>query len=105
MKAETQRLKTVGVIMAVLVFIAIFTAILSLLLSPLGILFAYDAEDASSYSISSAMRIINGEFEQKLREIESKNQSDRVSISNEGCQYTLANWQDVFAVWDVLQVG
>lgn len=105
MKAETQRLKTVGVIMAVLVFVAIFTAILSLLLSPLGILFADDAEDASSYSISSAMRIINGEFEQKLREIELKNQSDRVSISNEGCQYTLANWQDVFAVWDVLQVG
>lgn len=94
-----KKLKFLATAVGIVTACVIMVSIVGLMVSPLGVLFASDSDN--SYSVESAIRIINEEFSEQLEEIKNSYEYDAVSISNQGCLYTLANWQNVFAIWSV----
>lgn len=99
-----KRLKFYAAVVAIVFGVTILASVASLFVSPLGIVFASEDGAAGSYTINSAITLLNDEFAQVIHNIEEGEEYDLVSISNYGCQYTIANWQDVFAVWDIKQL-
>lgn len=94
------RLRLTASIIAAVFMFAIIASVVSLMASPIGIMLAESGDD-NAYSVSNIITEINQEFSNELKNIELNNPCDRASISNYGCTYSLANWQDVFAVWDI----
>lgn len=92
-------------IVAALIMLIVIITILYLFISPLGIIFTDDDDDGVSHTLKSAVVTMNNEFASKLIDIENSNTFDEVSISNDGCKYTIANWQDILAIWDINQYG
>lgn len=92
-------------IVAALIMLIVIITILYLFISPLGIIFTDDDDDGVSHTLKSAVITMNNEFADKLIDIEKSYTFDEVSISNDGCKYTIANWQDILAIWDINQYG
>lgn len=99
---KEKALRVLGSILAAICCLTIIVLIVSLLLSPLGILFSEDSERDGLYSLYSAMETINKEFSEKIKKIEKENKSDNKVLSNYGCGKKVANWSDIIAVWDVM---
>ena len=99
-----KKLKLYAAIAAGIFAFVLMTALISLLASPLSIMFTDEDNDGRSYSVKTAISSLNTEFADVLNDIVEANPHDTLSISNYGCQYTVANWQDIFAVWDIKQL-
>lgn len=99
-----KKLKLYAAIAAAFFAFVLIAALISLLSSPLSIMFTDDDNNGKAYSISTAISSLNTEFADVLKDIIDTNPHDTLSISNYGCQYTVANWQDIFAVWDIKQL-
>ena len=93
--------KFVVLFMAIVVMIVVVATIMNFLISPLGIVFTSESQDENIKSIKTVISEVNTEFANRLQEIQNNNNFDEVSISNAGCQYTIANWQDILAIWDI----
>lgn len=89
-----------AVIAAGIVMVVLIVAVISFITTPIGIMFG-GAGTNDDYTISKVISNINSNFSDIIKDIENNNSADRVSISNSGCTYTLANWQEVFAIWDI----
>ena len=96
-KATTATMSLIAIVMALAAFITIFAA----LLSPLGVFFSDEEPADGMYSLSTSMAAINQEFSDELRSIEASTSYDKEVILNYGCNYEVANWSDIVAVWDV----
>ena len=101
---RVKNLKLYAAIAAGTLAFVLMAALISLLTSPVSIMFTDDDNDGTSYSIKSAISSLNTEFGDALKEIVNTNPHDTLSSSNYGCLYTVANWQDIFAVWDIKQL-
>ena len=95
-------LKTLAAVGAGLFALVIVASVAAVMLSPLGVSFSED--DANGMSVKTAIQTLNAEFEDEIKDLEHRKPHDTVSISNSGCLYTVANWQDIFAVWDIKQL-
>lgn len=96
-KSSSTIFSGVAIIMALIMFIIMFAE----LLSPIGIFFSNESVTDGMYSLNSAMAAINQEFENEIKKIETNNTYDDKIILNYGCNYQIANWSDIIAVWDV----
>ncbi len=102
--ARVKNMKLYAAIAAGVFAFVLMATLVSLLSSPLSIMFTDDDNDGKTYSIRTAISSLNTEFADVLKDIVEANPHDTLSISNYGCQYTVANWQDIFAVWDIKQL-
>lgn len=101
MKAQSDLKKALYTALAITLAIFVFGASFAVIISPSGVLFSDEDAENGSYSLNSAMAAINLEFSEKLKAIEAANTYDEEIINNYGCQYEIANWADIVAVWSV----
>lgn len=100
-KLKETKLNGGAIIIAIAVAMVIITVFAVVFVSPLGILFAEDNTEQGTYSLNSSISIVNQEFSDAIHKIEQETPHDVVSISNDGNKYTISNWQDILAIWDV----
>ena len=101
MKAESDIKKAIYTVLAIVMAIVVAGSVIAIMFSPSGVLMSDADEENGIYSLNSAMDAINQEFSDKIKAIEAANTFDEEIINNYGCQYEIANWSDIVAVWSV----